>query len=450
MYNSAQSPHSRYSNGSPVPGEISNWRDEQRAWRNTAILFDQSHHMPELIVRGPDARNLLNGIGVNSFANLKPGRAKQFVGCNEHGQLIGDCILHTYEDGSFQLISGTPLLNWVQYQAQKQGANVEFEIDEPTHANRTGRRNNFRFGMDGPNAGAIFAEVIEGPMPHIPFFNTAQVTIAGCPVLALRHGMAGHQGVELSGRYEDGAKVRAALLQAGRKWELRQGGMRAYYCANIESGWISYPLPAIFTDPDLAEYRRWLPANSFETRMQIGGSFVSSNIEDYYLNPFELGYDRIVSFDHDFIGRAALERMKEQPQRRKVTLEWNSEDVEDIQASILRPGVPYRYMELPIADYSFPHRDEIRNSDGEIVGVSARCVYSANEMSVLSLAVVDADQAEPGTQVLVTWGEPNGGSRKPQIDRHRQKVVRATVAPAPYAKTAQSLKRAELGAKSSA
>ena len=37
-----------------VPAEYSNWRDEQRAWRDTCVLFDQSHHMPELFVRGPD------------------------------------------------------------------------------------------------------------------------------------------------------------------------------------------------------------------------------------------------------------------------------------------------------------------------------------------------------------------------------------------------------------
>ena len=38
-----------------VASEFTNWRDEQRAWRETAVLFDQSHHMDELIVDGPDA-----------------------------------------------------------------------------------------------------------------------------------------------------------------------------------------------------------------------------------------------------------------------------------------------------------------------------------------------------------------------------------------------------------
>ncbi len=69
----------------PVPPEFTNWRSEQRAWRESAILFDQSHHMPELFLSGPDALALLYQVGVNSLANLVPGRAKQLIGCNPRG-----------------------------------------------------------------------------------------------------------------------------------------------------------------------------------------------------------------------------------------------------------------------------------------------------------------------------------------------------------------------------
>ena len=60
-----------------VPYEFTNWRDEQRAWRETAVLFDQSHHMAELTVRGPDALKLISHSTINSFANFKPNKAKQ-------------------------------------------------------------------------------------------------------------------------------------------------------------------------------------------------------------------------------------------------------------------------------------------------------------------------------------------------------------------------------------
>ena len=55
-----------------VPAEYSNWRDEQRAWRESCVLFDQSHHMPELFLKGRDAARLLEGLGINSFANFSP------------------------------------------------------------------------------------------------------------------------------------------------------------------------------------------------------------------------------------------------------------------------------------------------------------------------------------------------------------------------------------------
>ncbi len=79
----------------PIPQEFTNWRDEQRAWGETAVLLNQTHHMPELMVSGPDARRLLSELAVNSLANLRPGIAKQLVACNSAGQVIGDCSMTT-------------------------------------------------------------------------------------------------------------------------------------------------------------------------------------------------------------------------------------------------------------------------------------------------------------------------------------------------------------------
>ena len=43
-----------------VPAEYTNWRDEQQAWQNTCVLFNQSYHMADLAVEGPDALKLLS------------------------------------------------------------------------------------------------------------------------------------------------------------------------------------------------------------------------------------------------------------------------------------------------------------------------------------------------------------------------------------------------------
>ncbi len=447
LYNDTPGPHSRARAGlSPVPAEFSNWRDEQRAWRESAVLFDQSHHMPELYLKGPDAFRLLERIGVNRLANLNPGIAKQFMGCSPRGQLIGDCILYDLGGQTYELVSSMPLLNWVEYQAQSGDWNVTVERDNNTSDNPAGRRRKFRFQLDGPAASEIFDEVVQGETPVIKFFHTARVTIAGVPVLVLRHGMAGHAGVELSGPYEDGEKVRDAIVAAGAAHGLRQGGTKAYFSTLYEQAWVAYPLPAIYTGEDLRAYREWLPADGWEGKFSIAGSFVSKNIEDYYTTPYDLGYGHIVKFDHDFIGREALEAIAENPPRKKVTLVWEKEDVLRIVGSLLEPGVPYKYLDLPVADYgNMVHRDEVRTLDGKLIGLSAYTGYSTNERKILSIAMLDTEHASPGEEVTVLWGEPDGGSRKPRVELHQQTLVRATAAPAPYASAVQHMMRSAVG-----
>ena len=73
-----------------VPGEYSNWRDEQRAWAETCVLFDQTHHMVNLFVEGPDALKLLSHLSTNSFKNFAVDKAKQMAPVNYNGQVIGD------------------------------------------------------------------------------------------------------------------------------------------------------------------------------------------------------------------------------------------------------------------------------------------------------------------------------------------------------------------------
>jgi vanillate/3-O-methylgallate O-demethylase len=443
--NDTLAPHSRNRPGaSPVPAEYSNWRDEQHAWRETAVIFDQSHHMPELFLKGPDAFRLLNHLGINSFTHFVPGKAKQFIGCNYNGQVIGETLIYYLAPDSFELVSGMQLQDWVAFNAETGNYDVTVERDYHTSANSQGRTK-FRFGMDGPNAEAIFSEVVEGQAPDIPFFNTATVRIAGCDVLALRHGMAGHKGVELSGPYADGPVVRAAILEVGKRHGLVQAGRLAYFSTPSEGGWLAYPLPAVYTDEKLSEFRKWLPATSWAGQAQLSGSYRSANIEDYYVTPWSLGLERLLKFDHDFIGRSALEKLADEPHRTKVTLVWNKDDVSRIQGSLFEPGIPYKYLDLPVASYGFPQCDAVRSADGTLIGLSGFCGYSGNETEMLSLAMLDSEHAKPGTQVVLTWGEPDGGSRKPQVERHRQTEVRATVAPAPYAEAVRRMKRSGIG-----
>ena len=73
-----------------VAPEFTNWRSEQAAWRNSVVLYDQSHHMDELTIEGPDAEAFLAHVGINSFANFTTSLAKHFVPVTPAGHVVGD------------------------------------------------------------------------------------------------------------------------------------------------------------------------------------------------------------------------------------------------------------------------------------------------------------------------------------------------------------------------
>ncbi len=113
-----------------VRPEFTNWRDEQRAWKETCALFDQSHHMTDLYVEGPDALKLFSDLGINSFKNFKVNQAKQFVACNHNGHVIGDAILFYLDENRFNLVGRPPAHNWVQYNLETRGYKASAERDE--------------------------------------------------------------------------------------------------------------------------------------------------------------------------------------------------------------------------------------------------------------------------------------------------------------------------------
>jgi vanillate/3-O-methylgallate O-demethylase len=423
-----------------VPAEFSNWRDEQHAWRDTSALFDQSHHMTDLYVKGPDALRLLSDLGVNSFATFAVDKAKQFVACNPDGYVIGDAILFYLDDELFSLVGRPSAHNWVQYHGETGDYDVSFDRDERSAVNPTGRKL-YRFQVQGPNAMKLLEKVTGGPLPEIAFFNMGELTIGGRTVRALHHGMSGVPGLELFGPTEEGEDVRTAIVEAGDEFGLEQVGSRVYATNTLESGWIPCPLPAVFTGDALKPYREWLPAQGYEGTGSLGGSFYSDDITDYYVNPYALGYGAIVKFDHDFVGREALERMSTEQNRVRVTLAWSGEDVARAMQSMFGPeDSRAKYIDLPLSNYSTWPNDKVEK-DGRMVGVSTFSGYSSNEGSMLSLAMVDPDVSEPGTEVVLVWGEEGGGSAKPVVERHVQTEIRATVGPAPYTEVVRTTYR---------
>jgi len=418
-----------------VKHEFTNWRDEQRSWRETCALFDQSHHMTDLYVEGPDALKVFSDLGVNTFKNFKVDQAKQFVACNHNGFVIGDAILFYLDENRFNLVGRPPAANWVQYHVETGGYKAKAEKDERSAVNQ-GRRKVFRYQVQGPHALKVMEKVTGKPAPDIRFFNMETLQIAGRDVRALRHGMVGQPGWELFGPWEYGEQVRDAIVEAGQEFGIRQVGARTYPTSCLESGWIPSPLPAVYTGDEMKPYRQWLTAKSYEAMASLGGSFYSNDITDYYSTPYDLGYGPFVKFDHDFVGRAALEKMVGNQKRKKVTLVWNGEDIKRVMGSLFHAGDIEKYIDLPLANYSTLPYDKVLKG-GKTIGVSTYTGYTYNERAMISLAMVDVEHSDPGVEVTLVWGEQGRGSTKPTVERHQQAEIRATVASVPYAEVAR-------------
>jgi vanillate/3-O-methylgallate O-demethylase len=423
-----------------VAPEFSNWRSEQWAWQHGAVLFDQSHHMFDLYINGPDALKLLSDTMINSPAGWEVNKAKQYVPTTPYGHVIGDGIIFYLAENEFVYVGRAPAANWLMYHAETGGYDVEVINDPRSPSRPMGKpvkRISWRFQIQGPRAWDVIEKLNGEPLDKLKFFNMSTMKIGNKTIRTLRHGMAGSPGLEIWGPYEDQEYVREEILKAGEEFGLIPVGSRAYPSNTLESGWIPSPLPAIYTGDKLADYRKWLGADSYEATGSIGGSFVGEKIEDYYLNPWELGYGPFVKFDHDFHGADALKEVAERKdeQRKKVTLEWNADDMKKIVGSMFDPeGEQYKFFDLPLANYANSNYDKVVDADGNTIGLSMFTGYSWNEKKALSLATVD-HELPLGTEIGVVWGEePN--TKKTTVEPHKQITVRAIVSPVPYSKMA--------------
>lgn len=426
----------------PIAPQYTNWMEEVRAWRHGAVLLNQSYHMTDLYVRGPDAIKFLSYVGVNSFAKFGRNKAKQLICVNPDGYVIGDGIIFGLEEDEILYVGRPPLAYWLAYQAEITDFDVTTEMDIRSLETTGAPRKLYRFEVQGPRALDILNAANEGGDLTTKFFNMGEITIAGCAARTLSHGMGGAQGLELWGPYENGQKVYERLMEVGAAHGMLRAGARAYSCAAMESGWIPSPLPAIYTGEAMKGFREWLPDDNFLATCSVGGSFQPENVEEYYLTPWDLDYGRVVKFDHTFIGREALEKMAEKEHRRKVTLVWDKADVLKIFAGMMGEFPGPKLMELPSGHYAAHPYDEVR-LDGAPVGLSTYPTYSANERAWISLAMVRADLAEPGTRLDILWGEKDGGTDKPHVEEHVQMSVGAEVQPWPIHAAARSSYRAQ-------
>jgi vanillate/3-O-methylgallate O-demethylase len=392
--------------------EYTDWIDETNSWKETCYIGDWSF-LWERRFKGRDLLKLFSDISVNSFAKFDIGQSKHVIHCNKDGKVIHEGILSRLDREEFMLFGRGCF--WADYKLRHGKYDATSKADDW-----------FNFQVSGPKAIYVVEKAASQSLRDVKFMHSGKIKIKGHEVLALRQGMAGEIGFELQGPSQFSKEIYDAILEAGREFGIRRLGGRAVFINHLEACFptiITDYCPAIFDD-DMKDYReefeRAMPAVS--ATFNIAGSFEADHISAWYRSPVELGWSKRINFDHDFIGREALQAEVANAKRVMRTLVWSSEDVADVYASLFRQK-PYDFMELPRDQRGFMYMDKVLK-DGKIVGISSSRGYSYYFKKMLSLCTINVAQSEPGTEVVVVWGNPGSP----------QKEIHAIVAPAPYKK----------------
>lgn len=395
--------------GYAVPMAYTDWRDEVMSWKESCYIHAGLNDAPIFRVSGPDAIKFFRDVSVNSFEKFPVGGIKHCIMCNSNGLLMAHGVLLRLEEEVFESFFLAPYAAYKFYTGGY-NAKAEFVTDQ------------LLYQVAGPRSLEVL-EAASGECLHDIRFARHRVSkIAGIDVRILRVGMAGTLAYEVHAKKTDGRAVYDAILQAGQEFGIRKLGFYAYQLSHTENGFpqgfmhFTYPWGE---DKGMLEFLK-MPGFF----IPLGGS-MGSDMNLRYRNPVELGWARTIKFDHDFIGREALEKEVADPKRQMVTLVWNKEDVLDVHASQLQPGEHYEPMEPSHFGqkhgYGYLVADKVLK-DGQEIGISSGRNYSYYYREMLSLCSIDTEFSKLGTEVSVLWGEPG----------KRQKEIRATVSRFPY------------------
>jgi glycine cleavage system aminomethyltransferase T len=399
--------------GSAVPLEYEGWREEQLSWKKSCYVHAGLNPAPTLRVKGPDALRFFSDICVNGLSNFVVGALRHAIMCNEDGHVIAHGVLLRVAEDDFITFFLAPYAAY-RFYTGKYDAQAEWISDR------------YFLQLGGPRSLEVLETATGECLHDVKFARFRDSTIQGLAVRITRMGMAGTLAYEVHGETKDALTLYKAILAEGEPFGLVKLGWRAYQMNHTENGFpqsfVHFPVP---WGEDKAFLKfLGMPPEMNGPPVTLAGS-MGPDIKLRYRNPFELGWGKMVKFDHDFIGRAALEKEAATPRRKMVTLVWNPEDVVDVYASQYREGETYGWMD-PIhlgqsRGGSIMYADQVL-AGGELVGVSSGRQYSYHYRAMLSLCSIDVAQGELGNEVTVLWGDPGT----------RQKEIRATVARFPY------------------
>lgn len=373
--------------------EYDGWKAESMSWKESCYIH-AGLSGPQLLVDGPDADAFMSYLCTNSLANFPADAMRHAVMCDADGMVAAHGILQRNAQGQYRYFAAPP---WPMLWASRLGFNVRISFED-----------GYIFQVAGPRSLEALQRAAGEDLSDIAFLRYRTSRIAGKRVEIGRIGMSGNLAYEVRGPLAEGPAIYDAIYQANREIGIQRLGWRTYLVNHVEGG---FPQMCwTFGSPFAADegYMAMVGPDHWSVKWHKSGSYDPALDRPRWRTPFEVNWDRAVRFDHDFMGRAALEAEAKAPPRRTVTLRWNAEDVLDIQASLFRRGEEYKTMDLPTTptwlEGFLAHADRVL-LDGTEVGVSSGNIYSYYFREALSMGCIDTELTKPGTELVVEWGD---------------------------------------------
>lgn len=371
--------------------EFTSWFEEELSWHDNVYIHSGLNPFPFFTVKGEDFIRLLNDSCISTFNNFPVGKARHTIICGEDGTVILDGIVVRRAQDEFICMCMLPSL--MQALTGK-----EYDIQVTDSSDDL-----FFYQLCGPRSLEVVEQAAREDLHDIKFMYLRDAKIAGKDVFILRTGMAGTLGYEVHGKIEGALEVYQALMEAGKPYDIHELGRHGYHNTHTEGsipqGGIHFSWGGPLTNP-----------------VVVGSA--ANDVEWLHATPYDLGWEKMISFKHDFPGKAALEAESKRHHNTLVHLIWDADDILKVAATWFNKDEEMADL-MPLAeDMSFTlssaqlHHDRVY--DGEkMIGVSSGRMFSPKNREMMSLGIVDQDYAVEGKVVEVLWGNP--GTRQMRI-----------------------------------
>lgn len=365
------------------PFSYDRWEKEELSWYDNCYIHAGLNPFMFYDVKGKELLDLMEVISVNTFRTFPIGKARHTIICGEDGKIICDGILirRTEEDFICANVPDPAMFN------QQMGNKFDIQ-SEDTSCKR------FFFQLCGPASLQIVEEAAREDLHGLKFMYTKDTKIEGKDVFVLRTSMAGTLGYEVHGAIEDAHIVYNKLLEVGEKYKIQKLGRYAYVNAHCEG-----------SIPQLCEHF----SSPFIPQPVLSGS-IPRDSELIFRSPIDLGWENLIRFNHEFVGKAALQKELEEHHNTAVHLIWDKASVLNVVAGSMDVEKQYDTLDL-VGDY-----DHIRNNGGmhidavydgsKMIGASSGRMLSPKTREMISICTIDTDYAVEGKEVEILWGNP--------------------------------------------